>query len=94
MADQVITPKLAIALHQRALEQSNRPRWEITEDGPGLAGVLLARLITDHATQYVLIASSLEDLRAKLPPGLARADRPPTDPPDVLEVWVDPTQRR
>ncbi len=94
MDNQVITPKLAAALHQRALEQSARPVWWITEDGPGLAGVMLARLITDHPTQYVLLAASLEDLRTKLPPGLARTDRLPADPPDVLEVWVDPTQRR
>jgi hypothetical protein len=94
MDDQVITPKLATALHQRALERSNHLVWKITEDGPGLAGVLLARLITDRATPYVLVAPSLKDPRIKLPPGLVRTDRQLADPLDVLEVWVDQTQRR
>jgi hypothetical protein len=84
--DQIITPKLAAALHQRALELSDPPMWEITEDGPGLPGVLLARLITDRATPYVLIASSLEDLRAKLPPRLVRRDSQPAGSPAVMEV--------
>jgi hypothetical protein len=94
MDNQVVTPKLAAALHRRALEQNARPVWWITEDGPDLAGVLIARLIADHPTQYVLLAASLEDLRTKLPPGLARTDRLPADPADVVEVWVDQAQRR
>jgi hypothetical protein len=88
MDDRVITPQLATALHQHALQLSTHPVWEITAGGPGLTGVLLARLITDRAMPYVLVAPSLEDLRTKLPPGLVRADRQPADPPDVIEVWA------
>jgi len=93
MPDHVVTPKLAAALHQRAVELGSFPKWEVIDDGPELSGVLLARLITDHGrTPYVLIAPSLKSLRTKFPPGLTRTDPSPVDPPEVVEVWLNQTQ--
>jgi hypothetical protein len=82
---------MAAALHQRAVERSDLVVWVISEDEPGHPGVLVARLITDGATPYVMTATSLPELRAMLPTGLERSDRQPADPEDVLEVWLERT---
>ena len=93
MPDHVIIPKLAAALHQRALELGSFPRWEVIDDGPELSGLLLARLVTPHGrTLYVLVAPSLKSLRTKFPPGLTRTDPRPVDLPEVVEVWLNQTQ--
>jgi hypothetical protein len=34
-----------------------------------------------------MLADTLAGLHAQLPTGLARADRQPADPPEVVEVW-------
>ncbi|MEA2727009.1 MAG: hypothetical protein QOD93_223 [Acetobacteraceae bacterium] len=41
--------------------------------------------MTDVLTPYVLRADSLAGLHTQLPPGLARAERKPSE---VVEVWV------
>jgi hypothetical protein len=89
--DEIITPEMAVALQQRALEHNDIPVWVISEDEPEHPGVPVARLITDGATPYVMIASSLLDLRAMLPPGLTRRARQAADPDDVVEVWLSET---
>jgi hypothetical protein len=35
----------------------------------------------------VLVAGTLEELRAQLPAGLRHSGRLPADPPDLVEVW-------
>jgi hypothetical protein len=87
MHDEIITPDMAVALHQRALECSDMAVWVISEDEPEHPGVPVARLITDGATPYVMVASSLPELRAMLPPGLKPRARQAVDPDDVVEVW-------
>jgi hypothetical protein len=47
VADEIITPEMAVTLHQRALERNDLAVWVISEDGPGHPGVLVARLNTD-----------------------------------------------
>lgn len=88
MSDNLLTPEVAATLHQRALELSALAVWVISEDEPDYPGVLVARLITEAATPYVLTAATLPELRAQLPPGLERSERQPGDPEDVIEVWV------
>jgi hypothetical protein len=88
MSDQVITAEMAATLHQRALDLGDMTVWVISEDEPDHPGVLVARLITEVATPYVLTAATLPELRGKLPPGLVRSERQPADPKDVVEVWV------
>jgi hypothetical protein len=39
---------------------------------------------------YVLLADTLGELHGQLPAGLARSDRQPADPPEVLEIWFLP----
>ena len=52
----------------------------------GLQGKVVARLVTATASPYVLMGETLADVQAALPPGLKRADRPPADLPDVVEI--------
>lgn len=39
-------------------------------------------------TDEILMADTLDELRAKLPPGLACFSRDPTDPASVVETWL------
>jgi hypothetical protein len=48
---------------------------------------LVARLVTDAPTPYILLGHTLAELQASLPPGLVRSKRQPSDPPKVVEAW-------
>ena len=52
-----------------------------------------ARLVTDALTPYVLLAETLGELHAQLPPGLERSDHQPADPPEVVEIRFQPSGR-
>jgi hypothetical protein len=88
MSDDILTPAMAVTLHRRAIKLSDLAVWVTTEHEPDHPGVLVARLITDRITPYVLTAATLSELRAMLPPGLERIERQPGDPEGVVEVWV------
>jgi hypothetical protein len=47
----------------------------------------IARLVTDAACPYVLVAETLSGVQTQLAPGLARSARQPVDPPEVVEIW-------
>jgi len=47
---------------------------------------LVARLVTDQLTPYVLLADTLGALHAQLPLGLVRSE--PSDPPEIVGTWV------
>lgn len=67
--------------------------WTVYEGATDFPGSLVARM--HHACQSgtwsdpgkVIVAPSLEELRAKLPPGLFRMHRQPNDEPQILETW-------
>jgi hypothetical protein len=48
---------------------------------------MIARLVTDAPTPYVLRGHTLAEVQAPLPPGLDRTERQPSDPPEVVEIW-------
>jgi hypothetical protein len=56
-------------------------------DPPDYPGKVTARLVTDILAFYVLVADTLADVRAQLPPMLDRSERQPTDLPEVVEIW-------
>ena len=72
-----------------------RIRGGVGRDGnqPGYAGRLLARLVTDIPTAYVLVADGLSALRTQIPPGLARSPCQPGDPPGLIETWLWPPRK-
>jgi hypothetical protein len=53
-------------------------------------GDLVARLVTDQLTLYVLLAYTLGDLHTQLPLGLVRSERQPSDP---RELWKRRSRR-
>src|SRR5262249_31167128 len=75
--------------------------WVVMQDQRGYPGKFIARLVTDYdpdrfiarlATDrepsHVLVANTLDEIRAMLPPRLVRIERLPGDPADVVEAWI------
>jgi hypothetical protein len=87
MDDQIINAEMARSLHADAVRTSPLVGWIVMRDPPDHAGKFVARLVTAAASPYVLIADTLAEIHAALPPGLTRSDRQPADLPDVVEVW-------
>lgn len=49
---------------------------------------LIIRIGECPPTDDVVIGDTIDDVRAKLPPGLYRVDRQATDDPKIVEVWL------
>jgi hypothetical protein len=88
MDDQIIDPAMATSLHADAYRTRPLVGWMVMRDPPDYPGKVTARLITDRQSPYVLIADTLADIQAALPPGLDCTERQPTDPPEVVEIWL------
>ena len=86
-ADQVIDTMMARALHSDACRTHPIVGWLVMQDLPDYPDRIVARLVTDAPTPYVLVADTLGELHATLPPGLIRSGRQPADPPEVVEIW-------
>jgi hypothetical protein len=89
LADQVVDRDAAGSFSADARRDRGLAGWVVVRDQPQ-PGAFTARLVTDGPTPYVLVADTLAALRAQLPTGLARSDRQPGDPPDLVEVWFAP----
>jgi hypothetical protein len=87
MPDQIIDALIALSLDEDIRRAHPLAAWVVMEDQPGYAGRLIARLVTQSPTTYVLVASSLSGLRAQIPPGLERAPCQNGDPPGLIETW-------
>jgi hypothetical protein len=87
MPDQIIDAVMARALHADAVRVHPLSVWIILRDPVDYPGELVARLVTDTLTPYVLRAGTLAEIHAQLPPNLKRAERYPSDPPEVVEAW-------
>jgi hypothetical protein len=57
------------------------------KDQPDYPGKIVARLATSAPTIYIMLADTLDELRAMLPAGLVRSARERADPPEVVEIW-------
>jgi hypothetical protein len=44
--------------------------------------------ILDQATNDVIVANTVAELREKLPPGLVQLSRDPGDDPKIVESWI------
>jgi hypothetical protein len=86
MTDQVVDRVTAEALYADAYRTHPLAAWIVLRDQPQ-PGAFLARLATQAPTPYILLADTLAGLHAQLPPGLARSERQPADPPDLVEIW-------
>jgi hypothetical protein len=89
--DQIIDALMALSLHDDASHTHPLAAWVVMDDQPGYAGHLIARLVTDTPTAYVLVAGDLGALRTQSPPGLERSPCQPGDPPGLIETWFWPS---
>jgi hypothetical protein len=64
--------------------------WAVWRDAPDYPGKVIARLVADKPTPYVLVADRLAELQAMLPDGLERFDRRACDLPKLVGVWLGP----
>jgi hypothetical protein len=87
MPDQIIDATMAQSLHADVCRTSPLVGWLVMRDPPDYPGKATARLVTDEPTFYVLVADTMGEPHAALPPGLVRLERRPTDPPEVVEIW-------
>ena len=85
--DQIIDAMMARALQADAIRTHPLMAWIVMHDDTTSPAVFVARLVTDAATPYVLVADTLAGLHDQLPPGLTRTDRQPADSPAIVEVW-------
>jgi hypothetical protein len=88
MPDQIIDAVMARSIHADAVRMHPLAAWVIVRRQIDYPGHLVARLVTDQLTPYVLLADTLGGLHAQLPPGLVRSERQPSDPPEIVETWV------
>jgi hypothetical protein len=87
MPDQIIDAAMAVDVQTDARKAKVLFGWIIEQDPPEHPGKYVARFATTQPTIYVMLADTLAELQAMLPPGLARSPRQPVDPPDVVEIW-------
>jgi hypothetical protein len=87
MPDQIVTPEIARQMHEEAMRTRGMAVWIVMDDWVAYPGKLMARLATMQTTRYVLLADTLDGMRAALPPGMYRSDRTPADPAGLVELW-------
>jgi hypothetical protein len=86
--DQMIDPATADALQTDVARTRSLYGWAVWRDAPDYPGKVIARLVTDKPTPYVLVADTLAELQAMLPRRLERFDRRTCDLPELVEVWL------
>jgi hypothetical protein len=92
--DEIITPEMAATLHAEAMERRQLPAWIVFRDEPDYPGKVIARFAIDTPTTSVLVADTLTELRAMLPPGLTVTERRSADPLEVVEMWFGTSDGR
>ena len=83
--DQLVDAAMARALHADACRTHPLVGWVVTRDSPEHPDRVVARLVTETPSPYVLVADTLAEVHAQLPPYLARAGRQLADPPEGVE---------
>src|SRR4051794_9163725 len=85
--DQIIDAAMARALHADACRVHALVGWVVMRDPPEYPDKVVARLVTDAPSPYLLTSDTLAEIHAKLPLPLVRKARQPVDPPEVIEIW-------
>jgi hypothetical protein len=87
MPDQIIDAVMARSIHTDAVRAHPLAAWVIARDQIDYPGKLVARLVTDAPTSYVMLSDTLAGLHAQLPLGLVRSERQPAEPREIVEIW-------
>jgi hypothetical protein len=88
VSDQIIDALMACAIHAIAAQTHPLVGWIVMQNQPDYPDEMIGRLVADTPTPYVLRGHKLAEVQAQLPPGLERSERQPSDPPEVVEVWL------
>jgi hypothetical protein len=88
MRDQIIDAVIARAIHADAVRSHPLVGWIVMRDQPDHPDEMIARLVTEVPMPHILLGHTLAEVQVQLPPGLQRSERQPSDPPDVVEVWL------
>lgn len=75
------------------LHRSALPMWAIYDRPIDYPDHIVARLHEAHAglsgaTDFVIVGTTLDEVRASLPVGLVKMERYEIDPPHIVEVWI------
>lgn len=84
-----MTADEARLLHDRITAAQGYVMWFVTGDSTGAftARAMVADTTGGHQKGGDLVAGTIEELRAMLPPGLTRCDRTMMMVRDVVETW-------
>jgi hypothetical protein len=85
MPDQIIDAMMARAIQADVARAHSLFAWIIMQDLPEYPGALVARLVADTPTPYILVGHTLTEVRAQLPPGMERTERQPSNP--IFHLW-------
>jgi hypothetical protein len=88
MPYQIIDAVMARAIQADVVRTSPLFAWIIMRNVPEYPGSLVARLVADVPTPYILVGHTLAEVQAQLPPALERFERQPSDPPELVEIWL------
>ncbi len=70
-------------------ENDDLSMWIVFEDTPEFPNQYVARrYLLDVQTEDYVVGDTLNDVRAKLPPGLMRLERSAHDHPQIRESWI------
>ncbi|MBV8705273.1 MAG: hypothetical protein JO118_16350 [Acetobacteraceae bacterium] len=83
----MIDAAMARALHADACRTHPLVGWIVVRDPPEYSDKVTARLVSEGPSPYLLVADTLAEIHAQLPPHLVRTERQPVDPPEVVEIW-------
>jgi hypothetical protein len=70
---QIVDAMMAQSLQEDAGRNHPLFAWIVMDDVPEYLGAVVARLVTDAPTPYILLAQTLAEIHASLPPGLIRS---------------------
>jgi hypothetical protein len=88
--DQIIDTTMARSIQSDVARNHPLTAWVISQDQDAHGGQFVARLVAEEPTLYVMLADTLAELQARLPPALERVDRQSSYPPEVVEIWFVP----
>jgi hypothetical protein len=89
MVDRIINSTQARELHAEISPTRVLLGWVVMRDQLQYGrDKFIARLVTDRESSCVLVANTLDEIRAQLPPRLVRMEPQSAHPQDVVEFWV------
>jgi hypothetical protein len=78
MPDQIIDAVMARAIQADVARTHPLAGWIVMRDQPDYPDEMIARLVTEAPTPYILLGRTLPEIHAQLPLGLQHSERQPS----------------